>query len=241
MDNMKEFKIFCDESNHLSYKDNPTLCSKVIVLGALKVPSSEIIKINKTIKYLKHKYKYNKEIKWTKLNLSQKGFYDELLEFFFSSVYMWFKAVLIPNKTILQHDIYNQGDHDLFYYKMYYQALHNLIDIDTKIKIYLDYKDTKSGDKIKGLEKVLFNKFKQSVNIKIFTIQSHESNIVQLVDLLIGAISYKARNDIEHVSEIKNYIINKIETLANIELDAGTPPWENKFNIFRIQLSKGEQ
>ncbi|EFQ6225161.1 RlfA, partial [Campylobacter jejuni] len=69
----------------------------------------------------------------------------------------------------------------------------------------------------------------------------HESNIVQLVDLLIGAISYKARNDIEHVSEIKNYIINKIETLANIELDAGTPPWENKFNIFRIQLSKGEQ
>ncbi|EGL8791902.1 DUF3800 domain-containing protein, partial [Campylobacter jejuni] len=173
--------------------------------------------------------------------LSQKGFYDELLEFFFSSVYMWFKAVLIPNKTILQHDIYNQGDHDLFYYKMYYQALHNLIDIDTKIKIYLDYKDTKSGDKIKGLEKVLFNKFKQSVNIKIFTIQSHESNIVQLVDLLIGAISYKARNDIEHVSEIKNYIINKIETLANIELDKGTPPWENKFNIFRIQLSKGKQ
>ncbi|EAH7509378.1 RlfA, partial [Campylobacter jejuni] len=26
MDNMKEFKIFCDESNHLFYKDNPTLC-----------------------------------------------------------------------------------------------------------------------------------------------------------------------------------------------------------------------
>ncbi|EGB2082241.1 RlfA, partial [Campylobacter jejuni] len=26
MNNMKEFKIFCDESNHLFYKDNPTLC-----------------------------------------------------------------------------------------------------------------------------------------------------------------------------------------------------------------------
>ncbi|ECL1898017.1 RlfA, partial [Campylobacter jejuni] len=52
MDNMKEFKIFCDESNHLFYKDNPTLCSRVMVLGALKVPSSEIIKIDKTIKYL---------------------------------------------------------------------------------------------------------------------------------------------------------------------------------------------
>ncbi|ECL6625931.1 RlfA, partial [Campylobacter jejuni] len=24
MNNMKEFKIFCDESNHLFYKDNPT-------------------------------------------------------------------------------------------------------------------------------------------------------------------------------------------------------------------------
>ncbi|EOH7148621.1 RlfA, partial [Campylobacter coli] len=47
MESIKEFKIFCDESNHLFYKDNPTLRSKVMVLGALKVPSSEIIKINK--------------------------------------------------------------------------------------------------------------------------------------------------------------------------------------------------
>ncbi|EAI0063739.1 DUF3800 domain-containing protein [Campylobacter jejuni] len=241
MDNKKEFKIFCDESNHLSYKDNLTLCSKVMVLGALKVPSSEVIKINKTIKYLKHKYKYNKEIKWTKLNISQKYFYDELLEFFFSSVHMWFQAILIPDKKNLRHDVYNQGNHDLFYYKMYYQVLRNLIEIDTSIKIYLDYKDTRSGNKIKELGNVLHNKFKKSIDMKIFTIQSHESNIVQLVDLLIGAISYKARDDIEHTSEIKNYIVDKIENIANIELDKGTPPWENKFNIFRIQLSKGEQ
>lgn len=241
MESMKEFKIFCDESNHLSYKDNPTLRSKVMVLGALKVPSSETIHINKIIKYLKHKYNHNREIKWTKLHLTQKKFYDELLEFFFSSVHMWFQAVLIPDKTILQHDVYNKGSHDLFYYKMYYQALRNLIDIDTQVKIYLDYKDTRSGTKIKELENVLCNKFKKSIDMKVFTIQSHESNIVQLVDLLIGAISYKARNDIEHVSEIKNYIINKIEMLANIELDVGTPPWENKFNIFKIQLCKGKQ
>ncbi|MBZ7945176.1 DUF3800 domain-containing protein [Campylobacter sp. RM10532] len=240
MGDIKEFKIFCDESNHLIYKDNPTLRSKVMVLGALKVQSSEIIRINKVIKYLKHKYNYNKEVKWTKLSLIQKKFYDELLEFFFSSLNMWFQAILIPDKTILQHDIYNQGSHDLFYYKMYYQALRNLIEIDTQIKIYLDYKDTKSGDKMKQLESVLCNKFKKSIDLKIFTIQSHESNIIQLVDLLIGAISYKARDDIEHTSEIKNYIVDKIETLASIELDAGTPPWENKFNIFKIHLDKGK-
>lgn len=241
MESIKEFKIFCDESNYLLYKDNATLSSNIMVLGALKVPSSETIRINKTIKYLKHKHNYHKEIKWTKLNISQKCFYDELLEFFFSSVHMWFQAVLIPDKKNLQHDVYNQGSHDLFYYKMYYQVLRNLIEIDTSIKIYLDYKDTRGGNKIKELGNVLHNAFKKSIDMKLFSIQSHESNIIQLVDLLIGAISYKARDDIEHTSEIKNYIVDKIETLANIELHTGTPPWENKFNIFKIQLGKGRQ
>lgn len=64
--------------------------------------------------------------------------------------------------------MYNQGSHDLFYYKMYYQVLRNLIEIDTSIKIYLDYKDTRSGNKIKELGNVLHNKFKKSIDMKNF-------------------------------------------------------------------------
>ncbi|MDE5925183.1 MAG: DUF3800 domain-containing protein, partial [Helicobacter sp.] len=79
---MVEYKIFCDESNHLEYKDNPTLRSNIMVLGGINVLSKDIERINKHIKYLKHKHNHKKELKWTKLIALQQKFYDEIIEFF---------------------------------------------------------------------------------------------------------------------------------------------------------------
>lgn len=244
---MVEYKIFCDESNHLEYKDNPTLGSKIMVLGGINVLSKDIEHINKHIKYLKHKHNHKKELKWTKLIALQQKFYDEIIEFFFNEEALKFQALLVPDKRNLKHNIYNQGNADIFYYKMYYYIFKNLLEneinqnINTNVKIYLDYKDTRCGDRIKELLKVLHNKFKDKDTIKFqcFTAQSHEANLIQFVDILIGAIAYKARDDIEHKSKIKNHIVQKIESLSNIKLELGTPPWENKFNIFRIELGKG--
>ncbi|MDE7176116.1 MAG: DUF3800 domain-containing protein [Helicobacter sp.] len=242
---MVEYKIFCDESNHLEYKDNPTLRSNIMVLGGINVLSKDIERINKHIKYLKHKHNHKKELKWTKLIALQQKFYDEIIEFFFNEEALKFQALLMPDKRNLKHDIYNQGNADIFYYKMYYYIFKNLLEneinqnINTKVKIYLDYKDTRCGDRIKELLNVLHNKFKDAINFQCFTTQSHEANLIQVVDIFIGAIAYKARDDIEHKSEIKNHIVQKIESLSNAKLELGTPPWESKFNIFRIELGKG--
>lgn len=242
-----KYKIFCDESNHLDFKDNPTLKSSIMVLGAIRVIEEEVGQINKHIKYLKHKHNYHKELKWTKLNISQKPFYDELLDFFFSDIRLKFQALLIPNKKNLKHDIYNDGSADLFYYKMFYYIFRNLFEAEVNIgekidaKIYLDYKDSRCGVRMTQLKEVLQSKYKDNLIVEVFTAKSHESNIIQLVDLLIGAIAYQAREDLEHKSEIKNYIVNTLESkLSNKSLKLSTPPWENKFNIFKIELGKGK-
>lgn len=245
---INQYKIFCDESNHLAYKDNPTLRSKVMVLGAIRVRSDRVEFVNRHIKYLKHKYNHKRELKWTKLIASQKLFYDELLDFFFSNDSMKFQAILVPDKRILEHNKFNDGNPDLFYYKMYYYAFRNLLEnqinqyLDMSVKIYLDYKDTRCGDRMQELCNVLHNKFKDSINFQCFTAKSYESNIIQLTDLLIGAIAYNARDDIEHKSVIKNHIVSKIKTLYKENLAQNTPlfsPMKNKFNIFRIELGKG--
>ncbi|MGX3098489.1 DUF3800 domain-containing protein [Helicobacter sp. 23-1046] len=242
-----KYKIFCDESNHLDYKDNPTLKSNIMVLGAIRVAEEEVEQINKHIKYLKHKHNYHKELKWTKLHISQKPFYDELLDFFFSEVCLKFQALLIPSKKNLKHDIYNDGSADLFYYKMFYYVFRNLFEAEVNVgekidaKIYLDYKDSRCGTRMQQLKEVLQSKYKDNLNVEVFTAKSHESNIIQLVDLLIGAIAYQAREDLEHKSEIKNYIVNILESkLYNKSLKLSTPPWESKFNIFKIELGKGK-
>ncbi|WP_104695979.1 DUF3800 domain-containing protein [Helicobacter salomonis] len=233
---MQEYKIFCDESNHLDY--TPSLGSKVMVLGAISLPSSELASINQTIKDLKRQFNHQKELKWTKLIQNQRGFYDALLELFFSSGHLRFQAILIPDKQKLVHDRYNQSNPDIFYYKMFYYVLRNLIEPQTAIKIYLDHKDSKCAVRMRELERVLHHHYKNTIQAQCFTAKSHQSQIIQLADLLIGAIAYKARDDIPHQSAIKNHVAQKIEEWAGFRLEEGTPPWESKFNVFKITLKQ---
>ena len=72
------------------------------------------------------------------------------------------------------------------------------------------------------------------LDVNVYIVHSYEAQLIQLCDLLIGAISYKNRNDIEHESKIKNQIVSYLEERLGHELNYGTPPWEKQFNIFRF-------
>lgn len=229
------YKIFCDESNHLEYKENKTLSSNVMVLGAICINENESINFSKHLKFLKHKYNYKNEIKWTKLFSSKHDFYDELISSFFNNTALKFRAILVDNKQNLNHKIYNEGDADQFYYKAYFYVLKELLTNCEKAKIYLDYKDNKCGEKMKKLSHILEATFHKQKELSINTIRSDESHIIQLTDMFVGAIGYKARTDIEHKSYIKNHIIKSIENFTSYNLSKGTPPWEDKFNIFKFQ------
>jgi len=216
-----DYKIFCDESNHL-LNDK----SAVMVNGAICIREDKVVNTNKYIKHLKHKHNYYNELKWTKLIKSQKEFYIELIDYFFSSS-MRFKATFIPNKKDANHKQYGYS-FDEFYYIVYHYTIKNFIEAGNNYKIYLDYKDINGGKRVKKLEEILSHRGKTEA----FIIQSQESQILQLCDLFIGAIAYKNRTDIPHESEIKNFVISYIEEKLEYEL-ISTTPWEKKFNIFR--------
>lgn len=226
---MSNYKIFCDESNHL-YSDS----SDLMVIGGISCNTLHVESINRYIKHLKHKHNAMNELKWTKLNNNKKEFYRELLEFFFSRIDLSFNAQVVLNKSKLNHNKFNEGEADMFYYKMYYYALLPFLHSNKSFNIFIDYKDTKGGQRAKKLQKVIDNTFYGQIDCMFTIIQSHESQIMQIVDILIGAIAYKNRTDIEHSSEIKNFIIDTIEELSGTTLDTSTPPWENKFRIFRF-------
>lgn len=230
---MSSYKIFCDESCHLESDK-----SDIMVLGAIYCLSSEVSELNKEIKTLRHQYAYHNEIKWTKLIGKQKEFYAALLEMFFKSILLRFKATVVLNKHLLNHEKYNSGEHDKFYYKMFYYTLRDFMKAGDTYQIYLDYKDTKGGQRARKLSSVIQNESKGSVNADFTIIHSHESQLIQVCDLLIGAIAYKNRVDIEKKSEIKNFIVSKIEELSGRCLDEPTAQWEEKFNLFRFSPRK---
>ena len=67
---------------------------------------------------------------------------------------MHFRALIIPDKSSLDHSGFNQT-HDDFYYKMYFDLIKIILSPEYSYNIYLDIKDTQSEVKVNKLKEVL--------------------------------------------------------------------------------------
>lgn len=226
---MKVYKIFCDESCHL-LSDK----SDVMVLGALHCDAQKAEQLTRKIKSLRHQHEYKPELKWSKLNKHQWPLYKEIIDLVLDDCDVNFKATVVLNKQSLDHEQYNAGSHSDFYYKMFYYTLRDFLKVNNEYRIYLDYMDTLGGEKTKKLCEVLQSRTHWELSANATIVQSDEVQLIQVCDLLIGAVAYKNRNDISKTSEIKNKFISYIEDKLNSSLTDATPPWENQFNIFRF-------
>ena len=123
-----------------------------------------------------------------------------------------------------------------FYFRMYFQLLHTKVDFQNRYNVFLDIKDTCSGEKLEKMKKIM------SYNSSIGTLQfipSRESVFIQLADVLMGAINYNLRiqkGDVKGNVIAKLKLIEKIKRHSNISLNTTTPLSRNKFNLFFITL-----
>ena len=128
---------------------------------------------------------------------------------------------------------------------MYYQLLLNLVEPKQENYIYLDIKDTKSAKKVKGLKQYLSFKlmdYEFEVIKNIQSMNSQESVIMQLADLLIGAVGYRNRKiyDEENSSIAKRELMMYIIQKSGYSLNKSTFLSEKKFNLFCIDLKAGD-
>jgi len=220
-----DFKLFCDESCHLSH-DN----SNVMVFGAIRCEGQFTETVNADIKDIRKKHNHVRELKWTTVNSRQIEFYKEIIEYFARSSCLSFKATIVHNKQSLDHATYNNGSEDDFYYKIAYLTLRHFISKGSQSRLYFDYLNTHGAKKIVTLKNIL--QHLEPKNLQPSIIRSHESQLIQVCDLLIGAICYANRTDIPRRSKTKNEIIELISTTFGQPLTIGTKPWERKFNLF---------
>ncbi|WP_432460280.1 MULTISPECIES: DUF3800 domain-containing protein [unclassified Agarivorans] len=231
---MAVYKIFCDESCHLLHDG-----SDVMVLGAFHCSAEKAENLTRSIKSLRHKHNYKPELKWSKLNKHQWPLYKDLIDLILDDQEVNFKSTVVLNKNSLDHNQYNAGSHSDFYYKMFYYTLRDFLKVDNEYRIYLDYMDTLGAEKTLKMCEVLQNGTHWQLSAKATIVQSYEVQLIQLCDLLIGAIAYKNRNDIPKTSGIKKRFVSYLEEKLCSSLDCGTPPWEDQFNIFRFNPRKG--
>lgn len=222
------YNVYCDESCHLENDGQ-----KSMVLGAVWSPSDKVKSITKDINTIKERHGLTKfaELKWVKISPSKVDMYEEIVNYFFDNKNLHFRCLVIPDKSKLNHSLLNQT-HDDWYYKMYFNMLKSIIIPTEEYNFYLDIKDTQSAHKVRGLQKYLGNTiydFNLEKIKRVQSIRSHESALIQLSDILMGAVGYNSRN--LNGSSAKTYIMELIKSKSGYNWDRNTLYREDKFNM----------
>ena len=230
--------IYCDESCHLEHDK-----AKAMLMGAITCPADEKQRVYENIRAIKLRHGLSSwsEIKWTGVSPSKLNMYLELIDYFVNESSLSFRAVVAKNKENLNHARYNNGSHDLWYYKTYYYLLDAIVSYNDEYKIMIDIKDTRGGPKVEKLREVLCNNmydFKRDVIKGIYQIQSHESEIMQLTDLIIGAIGFYHNGyySSSHGSGAKKAVVDRLFSYYRSQIICGTSRGANKMDIFLWKL-----
>lgn len=241
----KTFNIYCDESCHLLNDQ-----SRVMVLGCVWCMSDRVPEISKRLRDIKREFGLLQrsdrnaeetpfELKWHKVSPAKLDYFIHVVDYFFDDDDLHFRGVVIPDKSDLRHVEFEQ-DHDTWYYKMCFYMLEPIVDPQHRYRVYLDIKDTRSEAKRQKLEEVLRNaRYDPGGQIveRVQQIRSHESELMQVADLLMGAIGYRNRGLDSSVA--KTRVIERICERSRKSLTRTTWLRESKLNLLVWQSSGG--
>lgn len=209
---MQQINIYFDESCHL-LKDN----SNVLGIGCLYCPVEYKQQIMYNIRSIKRKYNFGKdhEIKWTRVSKGKIQLYKELIDYLFEEKNLFFRAIITLNKNKLV--VSGEEEYRHWYEKMNYYLFNKIINSGFKYRIFLDKRDTKGKENLSKLEEVICNSkydFSKNTIKSIEDITSSNNELIQLTDLLIGALTYYHRG--LTTSPAKMEIVKYLNSKVNI-------------------------
>jgi hypothetical protein len=235
----RTFNVYCDESCHLEHDH-----ISVMAWGAVTCPAGDARAIAEAVRALKaeHGLALDFEAKWTKVSPAKAAFYLALIDLFLADDRLRFRGLVVPDKSKLDHARFEQS-HDDWYYKMYFTMLRPIFTAPHRYRIYLDVKDTRGGPKTRKLHEVLANSlfdFDRECIERVQQVRSHESELLQLTDLLIGALTYANRGLTSNAAKIA--ILERLRTGLGAQVLTRTSAFAAvKFNIlvWRAQEAAG--
>lgn len=234
------YDLFCDESRQdlLASAGSITDTNRYCCIGGIMIPADAREEVKAEIKKIQEKYNVFGELKWGTVSPSKISFYLDLIDYFFSEQKITFRTVVIDS-TKINNELYNSADQELGYYKFYYQLLYHWLDTQYCYRIYTDQKTNGDRMRLRELRSILNNSYSSSSPIEsIQAINSRESIILQLENILMGAVGYKYNYGTNGKSKAKEQVVERIEKHLNREIRS-TTRGETKFNVFEIILRGG--
>lgn len=191
-----KYYIYCDESDKkgINYSD---------FFGGALVKQSHVLAIEKEIADFKAKHSYKGELKWNKIKIHHKKIYTEFVELIFQIIKKYDIKVRIffrQNINLPSYDLTENHKKKTYFY-LYNQFLKHHFGLQiinkeiTRIQIYADDIPDKKGDSIEEFKRWVCKAFNdQGIVLKdedISEVESSKHGILQIVDVLLGAIQFK--------------------------------------------------
>lgn len=215
----KVFLIYCDESGITD--------TRFMVIGGIIINSKALLSLKALLDSYRKNYNMVYELKWQKVSNNRLTHYKALIDLVFELIEegrINFRCAVFDT-TKFNHKRYNRGDAELGFYKLYYNLLFYCFGQDYhqfkhKFVVFPDQKPGKYDlSELKSrLNNNMFYKLgnRSSPFGSIEATNSKKSDFIQIVDLIIGAISYQINNYHKADSaspakiELSNYIANKV-------------------------------
>lgn len=184
--------LYCDESRHLPHDREPFM-----LLGLVSCPAERARDHNAALTAL---WKTNGipqhfEAKWTKVSPARLDFYQSIFEWFLNQKDVDFRCLILPDKQKIFARV-PDAKRDEIYYSLYYELLKNTIAPGNGYRAFLDIKDTRGREKIKELGSILamnYPSLAPEERPKLQHVHSDEIRLLQLTDILLGAVGFAHR------------------------------------------------
>jgi hypothetical protein len=232
--------IYCDESRQTA--------DRYMVIGGVILTREMEAQFAQTMSLYRSGNNMNAEIKWSKVSNQKQKEYQALVDLFFSlNCAIHFKAIVIDTHEI-DHKRFNKNNPELGFYKLMYQfLLHSFgryLQANDQCIITLDERTT-SYYKLSTLCAILNNglhKKYPNLNQPVRNIQatdSKKSDLIQIADVLMGAIGYQM-NDAHIRTDARKSKIFWAEYIARkaglINLKQETPFGNRNFSIWHFHF-----
>lgn len=227
---IKELHLFCDESHPVKHDG-----FDFFVLGSSIIESSLVDIVCKNIENIKneHGYKKDYEIKWSKINGKNIKLIKDIISYVKKSN-IGIRILVVPNKSEKEYKLFLE--HEEFYRSMYFLLLSKIFSISKyenveSVNLVVDERNASSKE---SANKIIKRVYLHNKNIKYYSscvVDSKKEQLVQIIDLFVGAASYEQSNF--------NSSLNKMDVISHIKKEFGLRKLvfrssidSSKYNVF---------
>jgi hypothetical protein len=201
--------VFLDETGSINDRAN-----RYFAIGIIK--SKQPYFLDYVIRLIRQKFNFFDEIKWNTISKQKVPILKEIIDQFFVHGDISFATILV-NKESDEFDKFFNNDPYSAYQKLSELLIKHTIRKNEVITILADYISTPKHIHFEVDTKHAVNKqLKRLAVAGIHRIESSATNLLQLTDLLLGAVAYEykivnglARGD-PHKKEVMEHLRNKV-------------------------------